>query len=1436
MSIDKIDMVKEVKKTEKFDKWADDGKPTDLRAPNSKRETVEDVPLPPEYKTLIDTTTLNQTLDNLSKIISQTPLEKDEDKIDKIRKFINNDMTGAVKAKKSTLKTSLFKSDTNKKDAVSIEEIAKLIVDNDIKKAEADNIRDSIDSEVNLKHHELYSKMYSVLLKNDSFNKNITSMYYKKSLEYQFMHLMTSRMILDSNRLGFDRLDNTLKYIVKNTAMPEYVKTQTFEAVKDKARSRLAEGALDMANDALSKDKDDGDGVAHKKMSKTNSLLMTLVGANIVKALGKTELGKDVMEKFKNITDNPSSIFRAISGKIDPNEGRFGKSKRILKSGLSGTADLIGSDDVDLNLDSLNADVRADGKYSRQVMIAQTEVVPGLLSKLLNEVTMIRMGVKESSPGNELSFDYRNREFVSKDKLHEDAYKGIVNKIRGGKKSKNDTDLARLILNKSRIPYKDSDVDDLRVSLVSYISSGGVFKNGIPDEKFFSYMDTDLSIIARTGLYNITSSDNPNMDDDLDTLNYQFNSIRSELPNISKIVNTEVDKGNTEALVKNGLLSKVDGKYVLNTKKYLDLLESREIAEDVDVDDVEKKEDDLPKGNSFKDRLYRLASKAGILGKPITNKLDNMTISNYIDNMKDTIGKDSSSDTVSILRENIYTLFERLGVVNYISKELTPTELIEIFSILDKTANDNDIRGRLLVYLHSKNIIDGNALRDAILNYDKDKSSSPIDNMKKTLKGMATVHAIETVKENREEADPNQLEKKEDARIEKIVSAVLNKVEEKKSSDDTATKEPRLGSWMQRKRDGDDIVGTKIGQKADELAKNKPTPEGGGMLGKIFGLLGMALPAVLSLFSGIGDKIGFIWDLIKPAGSFLLGLGTNIISGIGGLVTSAIGGIGSMISGGFTMLTNALGGLMSSVKDLASAGWDKAKEFMGFGDDVDVDVDDDDKDKKKKKNKKNKGKIKVADNAKKTANMASKTVAKNTFKSGAKVAAKGALKAVPGAGILVGGAFAAKELAEGNYGYAAGEMLSGLFGSIPVVGTAVSLGISAGMEWLKSGDVDVDKNLYNGATYPDMESDEADKLTLSHIRKHETGSAAGKYATTGDIGDGAGISFGAYQLTEKSGNLKEYVKRLVAITNDPVGREILDEFGDTMFNGSKKKLISYLKETGDTNAGRYVQDSMYKELFLDPAKKLASQFGITDKASISQIVDHSVNAGLGGAKRMIQRAAGNYSPENIARARKEDYNSLIQSNPALSKYRNNWYGRVDSNAEIFTGYKPDPNKPATDVNNKDIVPMLAEGIPPVDPNKLSPEEKIKQEASAMTNSSNTQNTTPTNNTPAPNNKPSSNPYNSYQADTGMGGGSTPTASVAIDTTSIEKAISSSNKYLESINSNTTNLASRQGLLLAELIKITGLLSNANKVAPAPKTTTPAPFNSKIDVSKGATVK
>ena len=740
------------------------------------------------------------------------------------------------------------------------------------------------------------------------------------------------------------------------------------------------------------------------------------------------------------------------------------------------------------------------------------------------------------------------------------------------------------------------------------------------------------------------------------------------------------------------------------------------------------------------------------------------------------------------------------------------------------------------------------------------------------------------------------------------------KDKEKKVAGDTDKDGVRDGSWMSRVKNKvfgnkptEKITTTKVAEDKDKssnpmwsiakvLLMGVPMLISGitsisGIISTISTLVGKIPELFKSTIGGLGSKVwkgfkwlskgvfklgsrviagigGFVLDLGKTIGGFVMDLGKTIGGIVEGLAKSVWDGfkwvgtqlldLGKNIAGA---VTSAISGAYSSVKSFFSDAVDEATEIIDdvTGDDKDRKPDDKDKDKDRKPDDKDKESKSKSTDTKEIVDendpkhKANKT--KGSWWNKIKYAGSSLMKnplarKIPVAGAILGAAYGASQLMDGDTVGGLASIGAGIIGSIPVVGTGLAMGVDYAVDKYKQWNPDINKQLYNNQTLPNITTDAADQITLNHIRKHETGKPEGKYGMAEDINDGAGISFGTYQFTEKSGNLKEYLKRLIAITNDPTGQIFLNQFkGDTVYSGIRSGFLDYLKETGDTQAGRYVQDSMYKEIFLDPAKKLGASMGITNQAAMSQLIDHSVNAGLDGAKRMLEIANGDYSPENLARARKLHYSRIIDNNPDKEKFRNGWFKRVDANAGL---YMSEVAKIAA-TNPAAITTPVNGGIVPNQP-LVGPDGKVVQPQTNTGATNTIMNTANAMVTGAM--QPQLNaPVAQQPMMTATLAGATQMmsnnqSSSGMNTANLEQILKSSHETLKGIQANTTNLYSSTGPLVVALKTLTESIGKLNEtiitnkgsiptITQKEKTNTPqvikAPMGEGVSLSKGGSL-
>lgn len=1698
---------------------------------------------------------LTTNLKALTKNLAPSALDGEFKKINGIKSVLDSELSGIISDNKDKIanisgfiksKTKagglLNRLATNVNDSVtdrvyeqgeSVEALAQRVVSSELDNAMSELQTAKIDSIKNYTQQEALNRIYTTLLKTDVFNRSITTTYYRKSLEYQYIHLTTAKRLHDVSKEGFAKLENALSYVVKNTGLPDIVKLKSIEAIEAQARNKLVDSGLDKlfgnggwAGNLITKIKSKREGInegisgvdsaidSYQSAQEMNelmaelgggsttqmvastvpSMLMGGLGKYISNKISKTEKGSAMVDYIKDMMSNPTEALKNTAKGLDGGGRIYSKFLRSkLAGGLNGLGDFLDTDGFKKDMMIPTKDLSEAVTLDRKTLITQNEVVPALLSKIHREIYMLRTG-KDEKDVEELKFDHVSRSFTTTGKMANKLTGKISKVIKGSGAAADIATMSDYILSKSGQTYDDKQLGDVRSGIASFLQTGKAFKPTQLDDDFYKHFSDESATLIKAGMDAINSDKNIDRGKQRTKLRESFSTAREKIPNMEALINAQIEAGNTDVLVKNGLI-KFDeklGRYRVNSDTYdnlvktnLAMYQGKGYSYDFDTRDkdniVDKFNDfkagskeftgnvntnlgngtfvktgsNIPMANSnftlnksgtnsmgeyvatqaarktqmaasmikanpfirktkasanqymnelsnvgtqFTDNIHRnlddnylfananipapntvftinksgtnsipeylatqAARKASMVSntinsneyvkkvteasKPYVDKVKNLDINNITQDDVVATAKDKFNKAKSYLantfssKKNMTTEFTNIGnnITNSLLtvkeskrfktldriirskikklnigaiKTLDNKDILELTNILTNSKTIKDLKSKVLTYLFTagkisettitENMIDVNS--DAGIDIDtgvvdpstmsiKDRISNKI----KTIRDMDILSALKKSRDgnidNKQESAnlEEAIEKKEDSRIKSIVTAVVDKLglsKKESKSGDADNDGVRDGSWMSKFKSGKNQstdIGADVSKKVTEDKSSNPmwtiakllimgVPILISNLTSMLGSMGDIWTAVKAFPSFIGKTIrklgGRIWKGLKWLGGGVIGLGSTIITGVGSFVVDLGKSIGSTIanlSSDLWTMIKSLGGyfldmgksLGTYIGDKLSGAFNMLKSVFGFGDDVveaatemdlpemgddgkpkAVDKDgkpiDDDKDKPKDNDEKDgKAKAKLDD-------IDGKGKTKSSWWSKAKGLGKGIMnnkfvKKIPVVGAVIGAGYAASQFVEGDIAGGVGSVVSGLVGSIPIVGTPLSYGVDYATEKYKEWNPNVDKKLYSGGNYPNITVDTADQITLNHIRKQETGSTDGKYGLADDIGDGAGISFGTYQFTEKSGNLKEYLTRLVALTNDPIGQNYLSKFEGNNYTGIKSGLEKYLRETGDTPAGRYIQDLLYKELFLDPAKELAASYGITNPASISQIIDHSVNAGLGGAKRMLYTAAGNYSPENIARSRKIDYMKLIQNNDKLGKYQKTWFGRVDANAEMFnvalTGMGADTASSAT-------VGMLNSNVPPILGNDLSKQQTL---GNPSTNSMVSDATKLAGGLPAglvTNPNPMTNNMMSLNPNAGMVAQPQGIAPVTINTLALEKLISDSNASLKGIQGNTTTLVGNHAYLVNALKALTDAILTGKKAVTTPisKEIIKVPMGEGVSLDKGASLK
>lgn len=140
----------------------------------------------------------------------------------------------------------------------------------------------------------------------------------------------------------------------------------------------------------------------------------------------------------------------------------------------------------------------------------------------------------------------------------------------------------------------------------------------------------------------------------------------------------------------------------------------------------------------------------------------------------------------------------------------------------------------------------------------------------------------------------------------------------------------------------------------------------------------------------------------------------------------------------------------------------------------------------------------------------------------------------------------------------------------------------------------------------------------------ETGKmpSAAAYATCTVLKDGAGISYGKHQCTDKAGTLDLVVKRYISL--DGRHAEQLAKYLPQLATNETAKvdpagpfppwmndLIAVLKKAGADPVMQMAQDEVFDEEYFEPAVSRAADLGLTTALGLLTIYDTSIHSGPG---------------------------------------------------------------------------------------------------------------------------------------------------------------------------------------------------------------------------------
>lgn len=499
-----------------------------------------------------------------------------------------------------------------------------------------DKLRDRIEANRHTGEMKLFSRMDYNLQRLGEYKTTTETAYQKKSLELQFRSYFTLSEMLRQSKEVASTTKTTLEGILKNTALPEFVKIKESERFKQIAKDKLWTGLHNRLFGEGSRFQK-----GFEKLQEKGKEFISGAKTGIEGGLAITDSLEQMQEinatveemtgKKKSPFETAGSFVGSWLGEKTLNKGagyvreQIGKSDRLMKldqqmaryaenpnelidayqnsetvknadldGGIKGKAASLFGDFLELFRDSNSSPTGSTGNGVENLLDstytdersrrAQVDVIPGYLARILREVTVLR--TNDDSQGLTV-FDFNTGKFKTQTQLTQDIKDSI------SKKFKDSTlGTAKEAVAGQFIKDGEGSVEDkakLAEALTSLTRERGITFNeeGITSSKTYSSLSKEQKDLLKKYVFSKMSGDSLESETYKTKLTTGIGVLRKNLPDIEKEIRERIAAGQQEELEKAGVITVgEDGKtWTLNADKYYELASAGTMA----TSDINKK-------------------------------------------------------------------------------------------------------------------------------------------------------------------------------------------------------------------------------------------------------------------------------------------------------------------------------------------------------------------------------------------------------------------------------------------------------------------------------------------------------------------------------------------------------------------------------------------------------------------------------------------------------------------------------------------------------------------------------------------------------------------------------------------------------------------------------------------------------------------------------
>lgn len=470
----------------------------------------------------------------------------------------------------------------------------------------ADRLKEGVDHQRHLDMIGQLDSMRVSLQQLAGYNERIGSSFQRKSLELQFRHYFVAVDLLEETKKQNATTKAHLEVIEKNTALPEFVKINRSEviqqtlrnkfadsltdglignrrnflktlgeklssAVKEKARGfadsvqmglSAADQFADMREMQQSMAEMGGGGMDGKELAGNvaGGLATNAAGARLGKWLrGKAEKHDGIMKwgnKLQYMSENAPQLATDWARSDKGESGLFGGLVSVLKDSINSTNSVDNSFISDKAGSMQDPDI-----FRRQTNKSITEVIPGYLARIHQEIRMLRTG-DEKTPL--LMYDYNSNQFNDKTTISKNLFDSLFSKT---DKEQTDEQLKRVM--SVLDPDGTKLTDEQRVILGKKLMADNL-RNDSADKNRLTNEDTWMSgdSAKHADVFKQLFTDYFK-DDNQNVRQLQFarlyNTLGSAMTDHRKLMQDQINVGNRDLLIEMGLLDPKSN--TLNTKQ-----------------------------------------------------------------------------------------------------------------------------------------------------------------------------------------------------------------------------------------------------------------------------------------------------------------------------------------------------------------------------------------------------------------------------------------------------------------------------------------------------------------------------------------------------------------------------------------------------------------------------------------------------------------------------------------------------------------------------------------------------------------------------------------------------------------------------------------------------------------------------------------------------